>query len=376
MVVGPAENGAHALGQLRRALAAAGRDADDILPVRQDAEIGIALIEHADARRVRRAELVDEPVDDGGLRLPLGVREVDHVQEHIGIRQLLERGLERLDQVRRQLADEADRVREQHLLRGVDAPAAGRGVERVEQAVVGRDVRPRQAVEQRGFAGVRVADEGHDRQGVFLAAAALRAADLAHVLEFLLQLLDLAADVAAVGLELRFAGAARADRRRAARGCLPHKVRPHARQARQQVLVLRQLHLQLALARLGALGKDVEDQARAVEHAHAEFFLQHAHLRRGELVVKHREVAVVGENELAQLRHLALAEEGARVGRGLILQQRHDGLAAGRLHERGELGKGNVRRALARIHARCGETRQRGAFDLLFGRLHRGHPLK
>ena len=218
MVVGPAEDGAHALGQLRRALTAAGRDAHDILPMRQDAEIGIALIEHADARRVRRAELVDEPVDDLRLRLPLGVREVDHVQEHVGIRQLLERGLERLDQVRRQLADEADRVREQHLLRGVDAPAAGRGVERVEQAVVGRDVRPRQAVEQCGFSGVRIADEGHDRQGVFLAAAALRAANLAHVLEFGLQLLDLAADVAAVGLKLRFARAARADRRRAAGG--------------------------------------------------------------------------------------------------------------------------------------------------------------
>ena len=153
-------------------------------------------------------------------------------------------------------------------------------------------------------------------------------------------------------------------------------MRPHARQARQQVLVLRQLHLQLALARLGALGKDVEDQARAVEHAHAEFFLQHAHLRRGQFVVKYREVAVVGEDELAQFRHLALAEEGAWVGCGLVLQQRRNGLAAGRLHERGELGKGNVRRALARIHARCGETRQRGAFDLLFGRLHRGHPLK
>ena len=106
---------------------------------------------------------------------------------------------------------------------------------------------------------------------------------------------------------------------------------------------MRQFHLQLALARLGALGKDVEDQARAVEHAHAELLLQHAHLRRGELVVKHREVAVVGENELFELRHLALAEEGARVGRGFILQQRHDGLAAGRLHERGKLGKGNVR---------------------------------
>ena len=77
-----------------------------------------------------------------------------------------------------------------------------------------------------------------------------------------------------------------------------------------------------------------------------------------------------------ELRHLALAEKGARVGCGLVLQQRHDGLAAGRLHERGKLGKGNVRRALAFLHTRRGETGQCGAFDFLFGRLHRGHPFE
>ncbi len=85
--------------------------------VRQDAEIGVTLIKYPDARRVRRAELVDEPVNDLRLRLPLGVREVDHVQQHVGIRQLLERGLERLDEVRGQLADEADGVLERPDLR-------------------------------------------------------------------------------------------------------------------------------------------------------------------------------------------------------------------------------------------------------------------
>ena len=137
---------------------------------------------------------------------------------------------------------------------------------------------------------------------------------------------------------------------------------------------MRQLHLQLTLARPGALGEDVKDQARAVEHAHAELLLQHAHLRRGELVVKHCEVAVVGEDQLPQLRHLALAEEGARVGCGLALQQRCHGLSAGCLYERGKLGKRDLRRALTLVHARRGETGQRGAFDFLFGRLHRGHP--
>ena len=68
----------------------------------------------------------------------------------------------------------------------------------------------------------------------------------------------------AVCFKLSFAGAARSDRRRAAGGCLAHKVRPHARQARQQVFVLRKLNLKLTLARLCALGENIQDKPRAV----------------------------------------------------------------------------------------------------------------
>ena len=65
------------------------------------------------------------------------------------------------------------------------------------------------------------------------------------------------ADMAAVSFKLGFAGAARADGRGAAGGGLAHKVRPHSGKARQQVFILRQLHLKLSLARLGALGEDI-----------------------------------------------------------------------------------------------------------------------
>ena len=68
------------------------------------------------------------------------------MQQHIGKAQLLQRGLEGLDQMGGQLADKAHRVRQQHLLGLVDAQAAGGGVQRVEQPVVGGDVRPGQAV--------------------------------------------------------------------------------------------------------------------------------------------------------------------------------------------------------------------------------------
>ena len=159
------------------------------------------------------------------------------------------------------LRTSADRAREQHLLRGVDAPAAGRGVERVEQAVVGGDVGAGQAVEQCRFARVRVAHEGDDGQIVFLPSSALLGADLAHIFQIFAQLLDARADVALVGLELRLARASGAD----AAAEAAHLLIPDGEPG-QVILILRQLDLELALARLGPLGEDVEDERAAVEH--------------------------------------------------------------------------------------------------------------
>ena len=104
-----------------------------------------------------------------------------------------------------------------------------------------------------------------------------------------------------------------------------------------EVLKARQLHLQAALLRPGPLGEDVEDQARAVEHAHAEFLLQHAHLRRGELIVKHREIAVVHIYKRLELGDLAVSDEAARIRRRAVLYHHADRLAAGRLDQCGKL---------------------------------------
>ena len=93
-----------------------------------------------------RPELGDQLINDSCLLLPLGIREVDHVQQHVGIGQLLERGLEGLDEMGGQLADEADCVGEQDLRRLVDLEPPRRGIECVEQAVVCRDVGAGEAV--------------------------------------------------------------------------------------------------------------------------------------------------------------------------------------------------------------------------------------
>jgi hypothetical protein len=58
------------------------------------------------------------------------------------------------------------------------------------------------------------------------------------------------------------------------------EVLPHAPHARQVVLELRQLDLELALGRDGVLREDVEDELRAVDDARGEGVLERPLLRR------------------------------------------------------------------------------------------------
>ncbi len=99
---------------------------------------------------------------------------------------------------------------------------------------------------------------------------------------------------------------------------------------------LGQLHLQLAFARAGPLGEDVEDELRAVDDLHADHLLQFAELRRRELVVDDDHVdARFGAGERQGLR-FALADEGGRVGGGPFLQRAHDHGRTGGIRECGE----------------------------------------
>ena len=84
----------------------------------------------------------------------------------------------------------------------------------------------------------------------------------------------------AVGLELALARPTRADS-----AAEPLEVLPHAAHARQVVLELRELDLQLALGAPRVLGEDVEDELRPVDDARSECVLERSLLGRAELVV-------------------------------------------------------------------------------------------
>ena len=203
------------------------------------------------------------------------------MQQQVGIAEFFQRCFECADQMVRQLADKADRVAEQDFLGVRDALFTRGRVQGIKQAVVGRDTGVGQQVEQRRFARIGVADNSYQRQLGLFALAALDGAHLAHLFQVVLELIDAAADVPAVGFQLGFTRTARTDRAFAAARRLAHQVGPHAGQARQNILILCQFDLQFTLAGAGALGKNVQNQRRTVEHGPAHDFLQIAQLRGG-----------------------------------------------------------------------------------------------
>ena len=197
-------------------------------------------------------------------------RSVDHVQDEIRDERLLQRRRESLDELGRQPTDEPDGVRHEVALPVVLEPARGR-VERLEEPVLDRHVGAGERVQERRLADVRVPGERNGRRSGAGSRLAARRAVRSQLAEPAPQLRDPAVREPAVGLELRLARAARADASADLRGPAaagePLEVLPHAAHAREVVLELRELHLELSLGRASVLREDVEDQLRPVDDA-------------------------------------------------------------------------------------------------------------
>ena len=153
-----------------------------------------------------------------------------------------------------------------------------------------------------------------------------------HALELASDLHHAAADDATVRFELGLARPPRADA-----AAEPLEVRPLPDEPRQQIRELRQLDLQLALARARALGEDVEDQRRPVDDLQAERLGHVALLARRERVVADDEVGRQRLRGAPELLDLPLAEVESRCRRRALLDDAVDDAAAGRRDETREL---------------------------------------
>jgi hypothetical protein len=114
---------------------------------------------------------------------------------------------------------------------------------------------------------------------------------------------------------LLLAGAARADS-----AAQPREQRPLSGQARQEVIELRELDLQLAFAAQGAAREDVENKLRAIEDLEIEGALQVAKLGGREVVVEDDEVGAERARLATNFLHLAPADQGCGIGSRRALQ--------------------------------------------------------
>ena len=186
---------------------------------------------------------------------------VAHMDDDIGLGDLFQRRAERGDEMGRQVGDEADRVRQDRLAARRQVEPAHRRVEGREQQVLGADRRAGQAVEQRRFAGIGVADQRDDRIRHAPARLAVQRAGALDVVELAAQPGDALADQPAVDFELAFARSAE----KAETAALAFEMGPGPHQPRALVRQCRQLDLQPAFMGAGARAEDLEDQAGAVD---------------------------------------------------------------------------------------------------------------
>ena len=241
----------------------------------------IALVENADLRHLLRADGRQHFLDRGDLVVAIGGARIDDVQHQVGLGRFGERRAKRRDEIMRQVADETDGVGEHDGFRAVEVHSAQRGVERGEQLVRRIHATAGEPIEERGFAGIRVADNCDGAHSGAAPRPALRRARCRNARQPPAQKLHALRDQAPVGFELRFAWAAQADA-----AFLPLEVGPAAGEARRHVVQLRELHLQLAFGALRTLREDVENEARAIDDATTERLLEIALLHAGERVVE------------------------------------------------------------------------------------------
>ena len=181
--------------------------------------------------------------------------------------------------------------------------AQGR-IERREQHVRGLHVGTRQAVEQRGLAGIGVADQRHHAIRHALAPGAMQAPRGLHLLQFALQLGDALLDQAAVRFDLRLARTAHESEA----ATLAFKMGPGSHQARTLVVEMGELDLERAFLGLGAAAEDFQDEPGAVEHLGVQLLLEIALLDRRQRAIHHHQLDVEALGQRGDLLDLAFAD--------------------------------------------------------------------
>ena len=257
---------------------------------------------------------------------------VDHVEQQVSETNRIERRAERLDELMRELRDETNGVGQEHCLSTGQGQLAGPRVQGLEEAVGSWHVGVGQLVEQRGLAGIGVADQRHLPTPPTATLCPLGRSVLVHLPQISLEPVHPPHQPPPIDLELGLTRSPRPDATRLLRQAMAASAQPGKAIAKQ-----RELDLCPAFWAPCVLGEDVEDHRSAIDGGATEDLLEVPLLRRAQIVIEHHRVDIVDEAELVELLGLSRAEERRRVRVILSLDDPVDDVRACRRHERGEL---------------------------------------
>ena len=251
------------------------------------------------------------------------------MHQKIRLAHLVERRLERLDQLGRQLTDKPDGIGQQER-QVIDNHLANSRIECREQLILGKDITFAQQVHEGRLSDVRIAYQRHtDHLSAVLPLDALLLVDI-HQLTF--QSRDLVEDDSLIGLQLRLTRTTHTDTT-----TLALQVCPQAGQAGQHITILRQLHLRLGVRRLRPTGEDVENQVGPVEDLDLKLLLDVTQLLGRQLIVEDHQADLVLLDISFDLLQFAGTDEGHRIGSLRLLRESFYRLDTSRIRQEGQL---------------------------------------
>jgi len=221
----------------------------------------VDFVEGDDHRATACSNLFQYLFDGLDLAVNGRIGSIDHVYEKICFGNFFQGGPKCSYQGSGQALDETYGIRQKDFLPSCETHTARHGIKSGKEPVLGKAVRAGKRIEQGRLTGVSVANQGHHGRSRMFASFAMQLTVGTYMLKFFLQLIFLAAQQAAVYLDLLLTFTALLHTTFLAR-----QVRPLPGQARQIILDLRQFNLQASLFGMGALAKDDEDQRSPVKH--------------------------------------------------------------------------------------------------------------
>ena len=269
-------------------------------------------------------DLGEDAEDFGDLSGGLVGRDIDDMEDEVGVGDLFEGGAEGLDEGSGEVADEADSIGKENSAAGGEGERADGGIEGGEHAGVGENSGGGDAIEESGFAGVGVTGQRNSGDGDSDAALAMQEAAGADIFEVSFEFLDTDGNAAAVGFELGFTGTAGADA-----AALAGEGDALTGEAGEDVFELGEFDLQATFGGAGATGEDIEDELGAVNDANADGPFEIALLGGGEIVINDDDVGLGGFGIFLKFLNLALAKKGGGVGEGADLEKLSDDFGTG-----------------------------------------------